>query len=98
MYRENLKRLRHELRTTTQQFAEAVGVAANSINNYENGRRKPNFEFMELLLNVYNVNLNWFVSGKGQMFNEQNKTDLNQIDEDKIRALFNKFMAEKGLI
>ena len=98
MYGENLKRLRHELRMTAQQFADNMGVSPVSINNYENSRRKPNYEFLELLVQVYDVNLNWLIAGKGNMFISQNKTDLNQIDEDKLKAYFDKWLAEKGLI
>lgn len=88
IYSENLKKLRKELRVTAIELADNLGISANSINNYENGRRKPNFEFLELLLQVYNVNLNWFVSGQGEMFIGQDKADHTGIDEAQFKKLF----------
>ena len=98
MYRENLKKLRTELNLSAQKLADKIGSTQVSVSNYETGKYKPSYEFIEALHNVLNVNLNWFVSGQGEMFNGQDKTDLNQIDEDKLKAYFDKWLAEKGLI
>jgi transcriptional regulator with XRE-family HTH domain len=98
MYSENLKKLRKELRVTALELADNLGISANSINNYENGRRKPNFEFLELLVQVYNVNLNWLITGKGEMFIGQDKTDHTKIDEAEFKKLFKQCMKEEGFI
>lgn len=98
MYKENLKKLRIELNLSAQKLADKIGSTQVSVSNYETGKRKPSYEFMEALYKVYNVNLNWFVSGQGEMFNGQNKETSAGIDEAQIKALFDKFMAEKGLI
>lgn len=98
MYAENLKKLRYELRMSAQKLADATGISLITMQNYELAKREPKYSFLYQLLTYYNVNINWLMTGKGNMFNSQNKTDLNQIDEDKIKALFDKFMKEKGLI
>lgn len=98
MYRENLKALRTELNLSAQKLADKIGSTQVSVSNYETGKYKPSFEFMEALHRVLNVNLNWFVSGQGEMFLGRDKTTAPALTEQRIKELFNEFMAEKGLI
>lgn len=99
MYKNNLKKIRFELGLSSQKLAEKLDVSQGSIVNYENGSRKPNYEFMEKLHDTFNVNLNWFISGKGEMFiNEQNKFDLNKIDKTEFKKMFMECMKETGFI
>lgn len=98
MYSENLKKIRLELKISAQKFADSLNVSRGSIVQYETGKRKPSYEFMESLHKVYNVNLNWFVSGQGEMFNGQDKTDHTKIDEAEFKKLFKQCMKEEGFI
>lgn len=99
MYADNLKKLRFELGMSAQKMADSLGVTQMSISNYETGKRKPSFEFMEALYNTYNVNLNWFVSGKGEMFiTSQSAPQFNEEQlEAKIEQVFNKLYEQKKL-
>jgi len=36
-----VKRLREHMRLTQEQFAQAVGVTYSTVNQWENGRRRP---------------------------------------------------------
>lgn len=98
MYGDNLKKLRYELRLSAQKFADSLNVSRGSIVQYETGKRKPSYEFMESLHKVYNVNLNWFVSGQGEMFIWQDKTDHTGIDEAEFKKLFKQCMKDEGFI
>lgn len=98
MYRENLKQLRTELNLSAQKLADKIGSTQVSVSNYETGKYKPSFEFMEALNKVLNVNLNWFVSGQGEMFNapqtEQAQTELAQL----VSKLVDERLKDKGVI
>lgn len=98
MYRENLKALRTELNLSAQKLADKIGSTQVSVSNYETGKYKPSFEFMEALHRVLNVNLNWFVSGQGEMFLGQDKETSAGIDEAQIKSLFDKWYSEKNTI
>lgn len=99
MIDKNLKLIRNELDISAQKLANKLGVSLTSIQQYEAGTRKPNYEFLEKIHSILNINLNWLVSGKGEMFiNEQSKTNRTEIDEEQIKALFDKFMQERGFI
>ena len=52
-----LRELRARKRVTQQEVADAVGVDATSIYNYENGRTAPTFEIAWRLADFYNVSL-----------------------------------------
>ena len=89
MYAQNIKKLRKELRLTAQALADNVGIALQTVQNYELGKREPSFAFMYYLLTVYNVNINWLMTGDGQMFNAaQNEPpeDIKQLVSDLIDA------------
>lgn len=98
MYRENLKKLRTELNLSAQKLADKIGSTQVSVSNYETGKYKPSYEFIEALHNVLNVNLNWFVSGHGEMFNGQDKETSGGITEEQAKALFDKWYSEKNTI
>ena len=93
MYSDNLKKLIFELRMSARELADKIGVSAGSIQNYEAHKREPNFEFIEKLHRDLNVNLNWFVSGKGEMFIKEEKSVV-KIDKDEFRELFKECMKE----
>lgn len=52
-----LRELRARKRVTQQEVADAVGVDATSIYNYENARTAPTFEIAWRLADFYNVSL-----------------------------------------
>ena len=97
MYRENLKKLRKELNLSAQKLADKIGSTQVSISNYETGKRKPSYEFMESLHNVYNVNLNWFVSGQGEMFNKQQKASAGMTPEE-VKSIVASYLKDNGII
>ena len=52
-----LRELRARKRVTQQEVADAVGVDATSIYNYENGRTAPTFEIALRLADFFDVSL-----------------------------------------
>lgn len=97
MYSENFKKLRFELKLSAQKLADSLGVHKMTISNYENGNRKPTYEVLEALYNIYNINLNWFVSGQGNMFiteNKQPEQDIAKLVSDLIDAK----LKDKGIL
>lgn len=96
MYADNLRKIRYELRMSAQQLADKLGVSQGSISQYEAGKREPNYRFISQLNAILNVNLNWFVSGQGEMFigtQKQPPEDIKQLVSDLVDAKFR----EKGL-
>ena len=58
-------------------FAEQTGIAYRTLQGYVGGEREPNAEGMTAIAKA-GVNLNWLVSGEGEMFqSDKNHRDIN---------------------
>ena len=57
MFNENLKKLRVQHKLTQEELAQKIGIAKSTISMYENGKRQPNFETVEIIADFFNVNM-----------------------------------------
>jgi len=75
---ERLKLMISRLGITQSEFADKMGIQRSSISHLLSGRNKPGFSFFEKLLETFpEINIEWFVSEKGDML----KTKLKKHDE-----------------
>ena len=65
-------------------FAEQAGIAYRTMQGYIGGEREPNAEGMSGIAKA-GVNLNWLVSGEGEMF--QNLTQENTMSEQEEKLI-----------
>lgn len=79
MYAENLKKVRISLGMSVNELAETINVPARTIGGYERNERTPSIELATQLCNNLNVNANWFVTGKGEMFIKKSATPGSRI-------------------
>ena len=89
MYTENLKKLRRELRLSAQKLADSMGISLITMQNYELGKREPKYSFLLKLLTDYNVNINWLMTGEGDMFlaaQNEPPEDIQKLVSDLIDA------------
>lgn len=84
--------LRKNLGLTQKEFAEAGDFSQSNLSLLENGGVTPNLGlFINIGENFPQVNMNWWILGRGDMFEEESE-DL-QIDEDVDPRLRNFFLA-----
>ena len=95
MYVKRIKELRESLGLSVPKLAERINIKARTIVSYEAGRI-PSLEFAAQLYKVYNVNLNWFVSGQGEMFIGQDKASTSDADAH-IREVVKEYLKDCGL-
>jgi phage repressor protein C with HTH and peptisase S24 domain len=67
-FKTRIKNLRDALDQTQAELAEKVGIPRSSLANYEKGISVPPGDFISALKIVFNVNLDWFLTGEGEMF------------------------------
>ncbi len=60
MFADMLKRLRTEKGWTQQELAKRARVSKSTISMLETGERKPSFQVLETLADIFNVNLDTF--------------------------------------
>lgn len=90
MYAKNLKKIRKELDLSAIKLSDRLESSASTISAYERGIRCPSMDFGTLLYEKLNVNLNWYVSGKGLMFrNECENTHILVKNEKPIENFKN---------
>ena len=91
---ERLKKLRAEKRLTQENLGKCIGVSKQAIANIESGHNNPSLEFLSKLNEILSVNLNWFIMGQGNMFNQSSFEDVEEIFVQKVDAI----LKSRGLI
>lgn len=56
-FNDSLKNLREGKQLTQAELAKRTGLTVSAISMYENGKREPKFEILELLADFFNVNM-----------------------------------------
>ena len=72
------KLLRQELGMTQEEFGSKIGVARNTIAQYESGRIVPSNPVIANICKEYAVNETWLLTGEGDMF--KNITPSEEIE------------------
>ncbi|GEM_PF-214957 len=83
---ERLKLVCEHKNWKIKEFAELTGLPYRTMQGYIGGEREPNTEGMTAIAKV-GVNLNWLVSGEGEMF--QAVTPKKTISEQEEKLLNN---------
>lgn len=68
MIAENIKKIRKELHLSVARLSEKLNMPAVTLTNYERKERTPSANLFIQLHRILNINLNWLVSGQGEMF------------------------------
>ncbi len=65
---QRLKEIRIELNLTQKQIAKTMGVDERIYRNYEKDIRYPRSDYLIPLIEAYNININWLLTGKGKKY------------------------------
>lgn len=79
---ERIKEIRQHYGMKQGDFAAALGIKASAISQMESNRIKPSLDTMLLINQKFGVNLNWLLSGRGDMLNSGAKDIRNKKLED----------------
>lgn len=63
-----VKAVRMRLKMTQEEFAKKIKLKVFSISRYETGSRVPDTNTLQKLKEVYHVDLNWLLTGEGEMY------------------------------
>jgi len=73
----NFLTIRKELALNQTQFAAKLSTSQNLISKYEKGDVEVPYKIINNLHKILNININWLLTGKGEMFIK----DLNSVDK-----------------
>ena len=64
-FKDMLKYLRNRDKLSQSELAEKLGVAKSTIRMYEVGKREPDFETLEAIADLFNVDMNFLLGKDG---------------------------------
>lgn len=76
-----LKKLRNILKLSVDKMAEELETNNYKIRDCENKKQKISNDLLEKIGIIYNVNLNWLITGKGEIFIKEEK-EINYKEEN----------------
>ena len=86
---ERLKQLRLNSGLSQQELSDELNIGRSTLANYEQGKREPNFETLEIIADYFNVDMN-FLTGwepsdslgnheKNLLYLKENNPDLIEL-------------------
>lgn len=93
--KERIKKIRKSLEMTQDDFAKKIGLARNSIANYEIGRREPSNAIITSICREFGVNEIWLRTGEGgddNMFTKLSEDDRFALNLGKLGRTENEFI------
>lgn len=84
---ERLKQVIEDKNLNIKAFSETSGIPYRSIQNYLRNEREPNVEALIKLKEAMNIDINWLLTGKGEMYYGLPNDEL----EAKEQALINHY-------
>lgn len=73
-----------ELKITKNSFADKLGVAGSVIYNIINNRNKPGFDLLAKIVSLFDVNPEYLIVGKGNIFSSKSGTEMNHNFEPRM--------------
>lgn len=78
--KDRIRVLRKELHLSQDEFGQRIGVARNTIANYETGNRTPMEQTILSICREYNVDYVWLTTGTGNMFKDEDDGLIDQLN------------------
>lgn len=69
---KRLKEFKSIMHLTSLEVSKELDISVRTFGSYERDEALPGSKFYYMLINKYNVNVNWLISGIGTMFINQN--------------------------
>lgn len=73
---KRIKELKAKLRITSSEMAKELDIPVRTIGSYERDEAQAGAKFFNALIEKYQVNVNWLLSGNGNMF-ISSKTEID---------------------
>lgn len=79
--------MRNKLGFNKSQLSQCIQSTPSIIGEIESGKREPSKNILIKLLSMYNVNINWLLSGEGEMFIANSKLAARRPPDVSVREL-----------
>ncbi len=65
---KRLREFRTVKRLTASEVANVLDIPVRTVGSYERGEVQPGTKFYDLMIQKYDINVNWLITGIGKMF------------------------------
>ena len=93
---ERFKILRETIGVTQEELANSIGVAPSFISGIERNKKDISRNLLKKLLDKYKININWLLSGEGEMFLSSVPARIENKNSYKIPLLSQKVSCGDG--
>jgi transcriptional regulator with XRE-family HTH domain len=77
---KRIKELKSVLKVTSSELSRKLNIPVRTIGSYERDEAQPGPKFLNALIVEYGVNINWLLTGEGNMFiSKKTELDINYI-------------------
>ena len=77
---KRIKELKSILKMTSAELSKSLNIPTRTIGSYERDEAQPGPKFLNALIVEFGVNINWLLTGNGDMFiSPKTKMDINYI-------------------
>lgn len=87
---KRLYELRRIKKLSQKEFGEGINLSQNHISSIEKGVRNITPRILDDICRVYNVNKDWLIDGKGEMFD--NTLDSYNIEDEEIKEFMEMYL------
>lgn len=84
-FNDMLKYLRTREKMSQAELADKLGVSKSTVGMYELGKREPDFETLEAIADLFNVDMNFLLGKAGSELSSKDERDIAK-DVDNIMA------------
>lgn len=91
--KDRLKQIRLTLGYNQQEMAEKLSIEVRKLRSYEYETKNFPLDFLISLINVFDVNINWLLTGKGEMFQ-----NFKVKEKDEFTLRVEDILRQNGLI
>ena len=88
------KKIRDEKRLTQAELGNIIGVSKQAVANIESEHNKPSIDFISKLIENLDVNSNWYITGKGNMFVAPQFEEV----QDELTLKVREILKQEGII
>lgn len=88
--KNRIKLIRLKLGMNQGEFARKINIVQQQLSKYERGENKPSSDFLAMLASKTDTNINWLLTGIGEMFVNSQSSNINpEVVEIKPYKFFN---------
>lgn len=88
---DRIKEIRQKIFVSQSNMEDCLNLSRNTLSAYERGKAFFKPHTLQLLASKYNININWLLTGQGNMLlsdeDKANNNELIQQQQDRIKEL-----------